>query len=65
MEVAVEANGAGLRRRLPLGGAEENADVRGANVGDTRRDGRGLDRTIDGGKDDTVAGDEDDDAAAG
>lgn len=64
-DVAIQANGFGLRGHLPFGGAEENADVAIVDGGDTRRNGFGLEGMIDGGKEDGVIGDLDDGAAAG
>lgn len=62
---SIEANRLGLGRRLPLCGAKENADVRGTDFGDARRDGLGFHGVIDGAEDDGVTRDMDDDAAAG
>ncbi len=63
--VTIKANRLGLGGHLPLGSAEENADVTIINGSDARRNGFGLEGMIDGGKEDGVVGDLDDGAAAG
>jgi len=66
LEVAVEADGRGGGGNLPLGGAEDDADVASVKLQETGRDGTGFDRLVDGGEDDDfVACDLDNDAAAG
>ena len=66
LKVAVEAHWLGRGGDLPLGGAEDDADVAGVELQEARRDGVGFDGLVDGGEDDdVVAGDLNDDAAAG
>ena len=64
-DFAIEADRPGLRGNLPLGSAEEHADMCGPNGGNTRWDGLGLDGVVDDAKNDGVAGDVNQDAAAG
>jgi hypothetical protein len=64
-DVAIEPDGPGLGCDLPFGGAKENADVAAVNGGDTRGNGFGFERVIDGGEKNGVVGDVDDGAAAG
>ncbi len=66
LEIAVEADGRGGGGDLPLGGAEDDADVAGVKLQKAGRDGIGFDGLVDGGEDDDViAGDLNNDAAAG
>ena len=66
LEILVEAHWLRVGGHAPLGGAEEDADVRGVEFDKARRDAAGFDGMIDGGEDDVaVAGDVNDDAAAG
>lgn len=63
--ISVEANGHGLRGDLPLGSAEKDANVRGANGSDAGRYGFGFQGMIDGAEDDAVGSDVNDHAATG
>lgn len=66
LEVAVEADWVGRGGDLPLGGAEDDADVSGIKLQEAGRNGAGFYGLVDGCEDnDVVAGDLNDDAAAG
>jgi len=66
LKVTVQADRAGSGRRLPLGGAEDDADVGGIQLHEARRDRVSFDGLIDSGEDDDVIfSDLKDDAAAG
>jgi len=63
--IAVEANGLGLGGNLPFRSAKENADVTIIDGGDTRGNGLGFERVINGREENGIIGNVDDGAAAG
>ena len=66
LKIAIEAHGLGRSRRLPLGCAENDADVGGVELQQARRNRFGLDGLIDGGEnDDVILGNLNDDTTAG
>jgi hypothetical protein len=66
LKIAIEANGLWRSRRLPLGCAENDADVGGVELEQARWDRLGLDGLIDGGEnDDVILGNLDNDTPTG
>jgi len=65
LKFAVQADGLGVGRNAPLGGAEEHGNVRGVDARNAGRNGIRFDGLVDGGKNDDLARDVYDDASAG